>query len=102
MNTTKSSNGRNSNSQFKVIPLLVIGFTFVVLLGLTGCFESSSEDTPQPVESLPKVPDSQASEGGRSGPPGGDEPQNGLVRRGNEPGLPAGDSRTHESPLRAC
>ena len=63
MDTAKYSNGRNPKSQFNVIPLSVIGFSFVILFSLSGCFESSSEDAPPPVESSSRVTDAQTSEG---------------------------------------
>ena len=63
MGAAKHSNGRSSNSQFNVIPLKIISFAFVVLVGLTSCFDSSTEDTPPPVEALASIQDPQTSEG---------------------------------------
>ncbi|MCK4588038.1 MAG: c-type cytochrome, partial [Gammaproteobacteria bacterium] len=63
MDTAKYGNGRNPKSQFNVIPLLEIVFSFVILFSLTSCFESSSEDTPQPVDSSPTDSNTQTSEG---------------------------------------
>ncbi|WP_455201952.1 c-type cytochrome, partial [Kaarinaea lacus] len=46
MDTAKPNNHRNSNCQFDFFPFLVIGFAFVVSVGITSCFDSGSDSTP--------------------------------------------------------
>ena len=63
MNTAKYRNARKSNSQFNVMSLIVIGFTFFVLIGVTSCFDSSTEDAPTAALASSKDQVSQTSEG---------------------------------------
>jgi mono/diheme cytochrome c family protein len=63
MDTAKYSNGRHSKSQINVFSLLIICFTFFVMAGVTGCFESEAEDAPQPAGETPVAGNPQLSPG---------------------------------------
>ncbi|WP_455220729.1 c-type cytochrome [Kaarinaea lacus] len=61
MSTANYRKDRIPIHQFHRTPLAVIGFTFVVLSGVTSCFDSGSENAPPPVQ--PTAQETQKSEG---------------------------------------
>ena len=64
MDTPGSNKDRKSKFQLKDIPLLLIGgFAFFVLVGITGCFDSETEEAPPSVNSTPVGANPQPSEG---------------------------------------
>ena len=52
MNTANNSNNRNSNPKIvsDFVPITLAGLTFVVLFGITSCFDSSTEDNNNDLE----------------------------------------------------
>jgi mono/diheme cytochrome c family protein len=64
MDTARYSNNSScSRSQSNINHFMIMGFIFVVLIGVTSCFDSGSENAPPPLATSAKAPDTQASEG---------------------------------------